>query len=228
MIRLFQQLAVVVFAFFKRRLHRLALDDFLLQFLVRGGQLHRALAQHLHDFVQVEGSLVRRVANLLDRGDCLGEKRSRPLDNHGASASRDAGQHPGNQDLLVELGDVECLQFGGRRPLPHPVRPQQGCLRALLQIGQQRRLIVSGKFAFHVLPNSRATRRTDLADFSTSRCVLAISFFSPLVLIRASCFKLGDFVLKFAADFPAFILLRRQHLVRQLPQPFLQLQGILQ
>ena len=37
-----------------------------------------------------------------------------------------------------------------------------------------------------------------------------------------------DFILKFAADFPAFILLRREHLVRQLPQPFLQLQGILQ
>ncbi len=40
--------------------------------------------------------------------------------------------------------------------------------------------------------------------------------------------SLGDFILKFMADFLAFILLRRQHLVRQLPQTFLQLQGLLQ
>ncbi len=37
--------------------------------------------------------------------------------------------------------------------------------------------------------NSRAARRTDCADFTTSRCVLAISFLSPLVLLRASCFN---------------------------------------
>jgi hypothetical protein len=35
----------------------------------------------------------------------------------------------------------------------------------------------------------RATRRTDWADFATSRCVLAISFLKPLPLFRAACFN---------------------------------------
>ena len=67
--------------------------------------------------------------------------------------------------------------------------------------------------------SSRANRRTDLADFTTSCCVLAISCLRPLVLFRAFCFnesqpdidaqqRLGDFILEFMADFFAFILLR--------------------
>ena len=40
--------------------------------------------------------------------------------------------------------------------------------------------------------------------------------------------RLRDFILKFQADFLALFFLRHQHLVRQLPQTFLQLQGFLQ
>ena len=103
-----------------------------------------------------------------------------------------ARQQFGDQSLLVELGQIQRLQPGGQRLAAHAARRLQAGLPALLQVGAQRRLITSRQieeFAFHTFPNSRATRRTDLADFTTSRCVLAISFLRPLVLICASCFN---------------------------------------
>ena len=39
------------------------------------------------------------------------------------------------------------------------------------------------------MSSSRANCLTERADFSTSRCVLAISFLRSLVLLRACCFK---------------------------------------
>ena len=39
-------------AFFQRRLRRLALDDFLLQAQIGGGQFHGALAEHLDNLLR--------------------------------------------------------------------------------------------------------------------------------------------------------------------------------
>ena len=50
--RLLQQLAVVLLAFPEGFLHRLALDDFLLQLPVGGGQIRAALAQRLVQLIQ--------------------------------------------------------------------------------------------------------------------------------------------------------------------------------
>ena len=112
------------------------------------------------------------------------------------SAARLPAGQPGNtsgdQGLLVELGQVQRLQAGGQRLAAQALRRLQARLPALLQVRSQRGLITSRqieKLAFHAFLNSRAARRTDLADFTTSRCVLAISFLRPLVLVRASCFK---------------------------------------
>ena len=131
-LRLFQQLRVMALAFFERFLHRLALSDFLFQNQVGGGQLHRALAQHLDDLIQVDGGLPRAPMNCLHRGNRLGKESPRMLDERGAFAGHATWQHLGNQDLLMELGHVQRLQTGGQRLLAHAARRFQPPSRTLL------------------------------------------------------------------------------------------------
>ena len=87
--------------------------------------------------------------------------------------------------------------------------------------------------------SSRANRCTMSTDFSTSRCVLAIFFWRPLVLSRGLGFQgrqpdidarqgLGDFIMQLAADPLALFLLRRQKLAGQKPQLFLHVPRLLQ
>ncbi len=166
-------------AFLERRLRRLALDDFLLQLQVRGGQLHGALAQHLHDLIQMDGRLPRAAMRCLNRRDGLGKENPRLPDDRHAFAGRAARQHFREQRLLVELGQVQRLQSGGQGLAPQSSRRLQARRAALLQVSLQRHLIASGKFAFHASSNLRAACRTDWADFATNCCARAISFFSP-------------------------------------------------
>src|SRR6185436_19973908 len=97
-----------------------------------------------------------------------------------------------DQDLLVELGQVQRLQAGRQSLATQSSRRFQAALPALLQVRAQGILITLRQIeelSFHAFRNSRATRRTERADFATNRCVSAISFLSPLVLFRASCFN---------------------------------------
>ena len=119
-------------ALFERCLRRLALDDFLFQLQVRGGQFHRALAQHFDNFIQVEGGLPHVMMSFLNRDDRLGEKSPRPPDERAAFAVRNAGQHLGHQDLFMEPGNVQRLQSGGRRPPAQAASRPQVRLPALL------------------------------------------------------------------------------------------------
>ena len=116
---------VMMLAFFERLLRRLALGDLQAQFQVRGGQFHRALAQRLDEFFQVDGGLPRAAMRFLDRGDRHGKENPRLLDERGAFAGRAARQHFRDQDLLVELGQVQRLQSGGQRLAAQPARRLQ-------------------------------------------------------------------------------------------------------
>ena len=124
----------MVLAFLERRFRRLALGDFLLQLQIRGGQLHRALAQHLDDLIQVDGGLPRAAMRCLDRRDRLGKENPRLLDERGAFAGRAARQHFRDQRLLVELGQVQRLQSGGQRLASQSSRRLQARRLALLQM----------------------------------------------------------------------------------------------
>ena len=95
------------------------------------------------NLIQVGGGLPRAAMRFLDRGDRLGKENSRLLDERGALAGRAARQHPGDQDLLVELGQVQRLQPGGQRLAAQSPRRLQARLRTLLQVRSQRRLIAS-------------------------------------------------------------------------------------
>ncbi len=136
-----QQLRVMMLAFLERRFRRLALGDFQAQFQVRGGQFHRALAQRLDEFFQLDGGLPRAAMRLLNRRDRHGKENSRLLDERGAFACRAARQHFRDQDLLVQLGQVQRLQSGGQRLTAQPARRLQARLPALLQMRSQRRPI---------------------------------------------------------------------------------------
>ena len=125
---------------------------------------------------------------------------------------------------------------------PSAARRFQAGLPALLQVRSQRRLVASGQFEklrFISCQIHAATRRTDSRRFYHQPLRAGDFIFETLGVAPGLLFQgeqpdidaqqsLGDFILKFAADLFAFILLRRQHLMRQLPQTFLQLQRFLQ
>ena len=198
--------------------------------------------KRLDEFFQVGGGLPRAAMRFLDRGDRHGKENSRLLDERGAFAGRTARQHFGDQDLLVELGQVQRLQSGGQRLVAQPARRFQPGVAALLQMRSQRRLIASRqieKLAFHRPPNLAADPPHGLGRFCHQPLRAGDFIFETLGVAPRLLFqgeqpdidaqqRLGDFILKFPADLLAFILLRRQHLVRQLPQAFLQFERILQ
>lgn len=129
---------------------------------------------------------------LPDRGNPRHKENPRLLDERGAFAGRAAWQHFGDYGLFVEPCQVQRLQPGGQCLTAESSCRLQVRLLALLQVRSQRDLIASrqvGEFALHAFLNLRVTRRTDRADFVTSRCVLAISFLMALLLLRASCFN---------------------------------------
>ena len=106
-------------AFFERRLRRLALGDFLAQFQIRGGQFHRALAQHFHDLIQVNGGLPRGVINFLHAGGRLNKEIL--LDESGAFPGRQAWQYPGER-ICSWSWPIQRLQPGSQRLLSHMPR----------------------------------------------------------------------------------------------------------
>ena len=234
-VRLFQQLRIMVFAFLERRLRRLALGDLQAQFQVRGGQFHRALAQRLDEFFQLDGGLPRAAMRLLDRGDRHGKENPRLLDERARRAAGQPGNTSATRICSCSLARSSVCSPAASAWPPSPRADSRLACRPCFRWARQRRPIAAGKieeFAFHGFPILRPACRTDRADFTTSRWVLAISFLSPAVLLRASCFKVSRRTLmpssvwaisslQLAADLHAFFLLRLQHLMRQLPQTLL-------
>ena len=186
-VRLFQQLAVMALTFPERILDRLALGDLHAQIQIRRGKFDGALAQHLDDLIQVGCGFPHIGMNFLNRDDRLGEESPRQSDERDAFTRGMTGQHLAHQNLFMELCQIQRLKADSQRLPAHAVRRLQAPSPTLFQVGEQRRLVVHRKFAFHDLSSSRATRRTDRTELTTNRCVLAILFLSPLWLTRASC-----------------------------------------
>src|SRR5439155_19247023 len=93
-------------AFLEGPLDGLAPGDTLFQGAVGSSQVHRAAVESLIDVIQVRVGLERGPMSLLNRGDGLGEKNLRALDDPIAAA----GCLQRSERSLVNPGHVQRLQ----------------------------------------------------------------------------------------------------------------------
>src|SRR5580765_3129892 len=121
---------------------------------------------------------------LFDRGDGSRKKIAGATDHRFPDAGGVAWQNHCNQSFLVDFGQVERPQADGHSPASQHFRRLQNRPATALEVLSQGRLICSRyprQVTFHDdSPNARAKRFIVLADISTTRWVLAISFLRPL------------------------------------------------